>query len=94
MTKYNPPEILVTGVGVTAPIGQGKEAFVSSLLSGRHAFEVMRRPGRQKDSRFIGAEIPSLSYPDRLSKKLLRKASFSSRVSFWLLSQKPGRRRS
>ncbi|CAM2145813.1 beta-ketoacyl synthase N-terminal-like domain-containing protein [Bacillus halotolerans] len=87
MTKYNPPEILVTGVGVTAAIGQGKEAFVSSLLSGRHAFEVMQRPGRQKDSRFIGAEIPSLSYPDRLSKKLLRKASFSSRAALVTLSE-------
>ncbi|MEC0613512.1 beta-ketoacyl synthase N-terminal-like domain-containing protein, partial [Bacillus inaquosorum] len=87
MTKCNLSEVVVTGVGVTAAIGQGKEAFASSLLSGRHAFGVMERPGRQKDSRFIGAEIASLSYPDRLSKKLLRKASFSSRTALVTLSE-------
>lgn len=73
MTKCNLPEVVVTGVGVTASIGQGKEDFASSLLSGKHAFDVMKRSGRQKDSRFIGAEIASLSYPDRLSKKCCEK---------------------
>lgn len=48
MTKCNLPEVVVTGVGVTASIGQGKEDFASSLLSGRHAFDVMKRSGRQK----------------------------------------------
>ncbi|WP_009967298.1 polyketide biosynthesis malonyl-ACP decarboxylase PksF [Bacillus subtilis] len=87
MTKCNLPEVVVTGVGVTASIGQGKEDFASSLLSGRHAFDVMKRSGRQKDSRFIGAEIASLSYPDRLSKKMLRKASFSSRAALVTLTE-------
>lgn len=87
MKKYNPSEVVVTGVGITASIGQGKEAFSSSLMSARHAFGVMKRPGRQKDSQFIGAEIPSLSYPERLSKKLLRKASFSSQAALVTLSE-------
>ncbi|MCI3194229.1 polyketide beta-ketoacyl:ACP synthase [Bacillus sp. HU-1818] len=87
MKKYNPSEVFVTGVGITASIGQGKEAFSSSLMSARHAFGVMKRPGRQKDSQFIGAEIPSLSYPERLSKKLLRKASFSSQAALVTLSE-------
>ncbi|WP_437132552.1 beta-ketoacyl synthase N-terminal-like domain-containing protein [Bacillus atrophaeus] len=87
MKNYNPSEVVVTGVGITASIGQGKEAFSSSLMSARHAFGVMKRPGRQKDSQFIGAEIPLLSYPERLSKKLLRKASFSSQAALVTLSE-------
>lgn len=82
MTKCNLSEVVVTGLGVTAAIGQGKEDFASSLLSGRHAFDVLKRPCRQKDSRFIGAEIASLSYPDRLSKNCCVKHHFPA-VLHW-----------
>lgn len=59
MTKCNLPEVVVTGVGVTASIGQGKEDFASSLLSGRHAFDVMKRSGRQKTA---GLSEPKLRH--------------------------------
>lgn len=79
--KHNQPEFLITGLGVTSAIGQGKVAFVSALLGGRHAFGVMQRPGRQKGTSFIGAEIPPLSFPQGLSKRLLRTAFFSGKVA-------------
>lgn len=81
MGNSNRPDILVTGVGVTASIGQGKEAYWSALLSGRSSFHFMQRPGRQKGRRFIGAEIAAMEAPDAISSKLFRKASFSGQVS-------------
>ena len=87
MKNYNQPEIFITGLGVTCAIGQGKAAFTSALLQGRHAFGVMQRCGRQKGTSFLGAEIPSLSYPDRLSKRLLRTASFSGHVAMITLQE-------
>ncbi|SFJ92647.1 malonyl-ACP decarboxylase [Thermoflavimicrobium dichotomicum] len=67
MKKYNQSDLLITGLGVTSAIGQGKAAFTSALMKGQHNFGIMRRPGRQKETSFLGAEIPSLSYPERLS---------------------------
>ena len=39
--------IVVTGIGITSAIGQGRRAFIDALLGGEHRFAVMRRPGRQ-----------------------------------------------
>lgn len=74
-------ELVITGLGVISAIGQGKAAFTSALMEGRQAFGVMNRPGRQKGTSFLGAEIAALSYPERLSKRLLRTASFSGGVA-------------
>lgn len=85
-------DIGISGVGVTAAIGQGKAEFVSALLEGRHRFDVMRRPGRQRPARneiaeseptfgFLGAEISALSIPESIPKNLLRTASFSGQVA-------------
>lgn len=87
MKNYSQPELYITGIGVTSAIAQGKEGFSSALLRGEHAFGVMKRPGRQKETSFIGAEIASLSYPQELSKKLLRKASFSGHVAMITLHE-------
>ncbi|TCS93652.1 beta-ketoacyl synthase N-terminal-like domain-containing protein [Hazenella coriacea] len=87
MPNYIQSDILVTGLGVTSAIGQGKSAFSSALMSGQHAFKIMERLGRQKETQFIGAEIPLLSDPKSLSKKLLRKASFSSHVAMVTLHE-------
>src|SRR2546429_7116270 len=87
MKNPNPSELLITGLGVTSAIGQGKSAFADALLQGRHAFGVMQRKGRQKGTRFLGAEIPALSLPDRLSKRLIRTASFSGQVALATLDE-------
>jgi len=87
MGKCNQPELIISGLGVISAIGRGKEAFIEALLRGRHGFGVMQRPGRQKGTSFIGAEIPSLSFPERISKKLVRNASFSAQAALAALDE-------
>lgn len=86
-------DFVVSGVGVTSAIGQGKAAFLPALLAGQHRFDVMHRPGRQRPvpdgaaadvgqaRGFLGAEIPALSIPESISRSLLRTASFSGQVA-------------
>ena len=80
-------ELLITGLGVTSAIGQGKIAFTEALLQGRPVFGVMQRPYRQKGTAFLGAEISALALPDRLSKRLLRTATFSGQVALVTLHE-------
>lgn len=79
--NHNKSDIVITGCGVTSAGSQGKKQFTSVLLNGKNNFGVMERPGRQKDSSYIGAEIPPLVYPEQISKKTLRTASFSGKVA-------------
>src|SRR5687768_17360775 len=74
-------DIRITGVGVTTAVGQGKHEFRDAILAGRHAFGVMKRPGRGVPTRtaeadpftespaFLGAEMGELILPSRLKKK-------------------------
>jgi malonyl-ACP decarboxylase len=87
MKNPKPSELLITGLGITSAIGQGKRAFAGALLQGRQVFGVMQRPCRQKGTAFLGAEIPSLFLPDRLSKRLVRTASFSGQVALATLHE-------
>ncbi|MFF0836629.1 MULTISPECIES: beta-ketoacyl synthase N-terminal-like domain-containing protein [unclassified Streptomyces] len=80
-------EIVVTGLGVTTAVGQGKEQFTRALFAGDHRFAVLRRPGRQLDSRFVGAEIPSLTPPARVAARDLRTASFTAQVALATLEE-------
>lgn len=80
-------EVVITGIGVTTAVGQGKSAFSDALFKGIHRFGFMQRPGRQKGSAFIGAEIPSLCIPKELSRRLLRSASFSGQVGMITLHE-------
>jgi len=78
----NTEELCITGIGVISAIGQGKKTFSEALLAGRHAFGLMKRKGRQHaSSLFLGAEIPLLDYPNRLSKHKLRSVSFPGQVA-------------
>lgn len=81
------PEFLVTGVGVTSAIGCGKDAFISHLLDGAHAFRVMERPGRQNGSAYLGAELPPLEGDRETDPRILRTASFSSQVALLTLAE-------
>lgn len=83
-------DIVVSGIGVTSAIGQGKAAFASALLEGRHRFDTMRRPGRtapEQASSFIGAEIAGLAIPESISRSLLRTASLSGQVALATLHE-------
>jgi len=76
------PEPVVTGIGVTTAVGQGRDRFLEALLAGRHAFGVMSRPGRQHaSSAFLGAEIAQLELPASVPAKVLRSVSWTSRVA-------------
>lgn len=85
--NHAPPELFITGLGVLTALGQGKAAFFDGLLQGRHGFAVMQRPGRQKESAFLGAELPALSYPKRLAPRLLRGASLSGQAALVALCE-------
>lgn len=79
--------IVVDGIGVTASIGQGRDAFADALLAGEHRFAAMRRPGRQRPGEsddaapFIGAEIGDLRMPISIPAAKLRTASWSAQVA-------------
>ncbi|MGK3962584.1 beta-ketoacyl synthase N-terminal-like domain-containing protein [Sorangium sp. So ce118] len=81
MQNCKPPELVISGIGVTASIGQGKEAFRSALFEGRHSFGVMARPGRQRGRAYIGAELPELSIPPSISRRNLRTASHTGQAA-------------
>lgn len=80
-------EIKITGIGVLTAVGQGKDAFLEALMEGRHAFDVMKRPGRQKGTSFIGAELKDITPPDSLSKRLYRRASLSGKAALIALDE-------
>ncbi len=98
MRKPDADDILITGVGVTAAVGQGRADFLAALLEGRHRFDVMRRPGRQRpvaataaagtpSAPFLGAEIEALRMPERIPRGLLRTASLSAQVALATLDE-------
>lgn len=74
--------LCITGIGVTTPIGQGRDCVQRALLNGDSAFGVMQRPGRQKGtSTFLGAELASLRLPDELPQRSRRGLSWSAQVA-------------
>jgi malonyl-[acp] decarboxylase len=82
-----PPKLAVTGMGVISAIGQGKAAFATALLDGRAAFNVMLRPGRQRESAYIGAEICEMAFPPGIAKQTLRAASLSAQAALVVLQE-------
>lgn len=80
-------ELLVTGLGVTSAIGQGKAAFADALFRGAHAFGFLQRPGRRSGAAFLGAEIGSLALPAGAGGRGLRAASFTAQVALATLSE-------
>lgn len=80
-------EPVVTGMGVISAIGQGKTAFVQALLEGETAFDVMQRPGRQRDSAYLGAEIGEIAFPPTLARQTVRAASLSAQAALVVLEE-------
>ncbi|HEX7312894.1 MAG TPA: beta-ketoacyl synthase N-terminal-like domain-containing protein [Pyrinomonadaceae bacterium] len=73
---------LITGVGITSAIGQGKERFARALFGGEHAFAYMEREGRRKGSlTFVGAEIRELANATRIGERVRRRTSFCGLVA-------------
>lgn len=82
-----PPKSVVTGIGVISAIGQGKAAFTTALLEAKAAFDVMQRPGRQRGSAYIGAEIREMAFSAGVAKQTLRAASLSGRAALIVLEE-------
>jgi malonyl-[acp] decarboxylase len=77
----------ITGMGVIASTGQGKAAFVTALLEGKHAFGVMQRPGRQRESTHIGAEICEMKFSPNITQQTLRASSLSAQAALAVLQE-------
>jgi malonyl-ACP decarboxylase len=82
-----PSKSVVTGMGVVSAIGQGKAAFAKALLEGKSAFKVMQRPGRQRESAYIGAEIDEMAFSPGIAKQTLRAASLSAQAAMVVLQE-------
>jgi malonyl-ACP decarboxylase len=82
-----PPDIAVSGMGVISAIGQGKHAFGRALLAGETAFAVMRRPGRQAESAYLGAEIEDVTFSPPPSPQTLRGMSLSTQAAVAVLQE-------
>ncbi|HEY0143896.1 MAG TPA: beta-ketoacyl synthase N-terminal-like domain-containing protein [Thermoanaerobaculia bacterium] len=82
-----PHELVVTGMGVISAIGQGKAAFTTALLAGETAFGVMQRPGRQRDSAYLGAEISEIVCPAAIPRQTWRAASLSAQAAMLVLDE-------
>jgi malonyl-ACP decarboxylase len=82
-----PHDPVVTGMGVISAIGQGKAAFAKALLGGESAFGVMQRPGRQRDSTYLGAEIRNIAVPPSIPRQTLRAASLSAQTALVVLEE-------
>jgi malonyl-ACP decarboxylase len=82
-----PPEAVITGIGVISAVGQGKAAFADALLAGTHAFGVMQRPGRQRDSAYVGAEIGAIAFSDAITRQTIRAASLSAQAALVVLEE-------
>lgn len=75
-------ELVISGAGVTAAIGQGRAEFLTALLDGAQRFDVMKREGRQHgESAFLGAELPASWVPPGVPRRVLRAASLSAQVA-------------
>jgi malonyl-ACP decarboxylase len=71
---------IITGIGVTTAVGQGPQAFARALWAGESRFTVMQREGRQLDTCFVGAEIPSFQGAARANRGLMRTSSLTAQV--------------
>lgn len=87
MLATRPLPVAITGVGIVSAIGQGREAFTRALLAGDAAFDVLQRPGRQGQSRFLGAELGPLQLPPERSPRLFRQLSLTAEAALVALHE-------
>ncbi|QMU78246.1 polyketide beta-ketoacyl:ACP synthase [Streptacidiphilus sp. PB12-B1b] len=87
-------DVVVTGLGVTTAVGQGKDDFIAALLDGRHAFGFLQRPGRRPPARpdggttvFLGAEMGEPAVPGSIAARTVRTASLSARAALATLDE-------
>jgi malonyl-[acp] decarboxylase len=88
----NNETIVISGIGITSAIAQGKDNFATALLNGDHRFAVMQRDGRQgsvesMESSYLGAEIIELIFNDSIPKRTIRSSSYTGQVALQTLAE-------
>jgi len=63
------------------------------LLDGETAFGVMQRPGRQRESAYLGAEIREIAPPAGIPRQTMRAASLSAQAALVVLQEAWGEAR-
>jgi malonyl-ACP decarboxylase len=74
-------------MGVIAAVGQGKAAFARALFAGETAFGVMQRPGRQRESAYLGSEIREIVFSTGITRQTVRAASLSAQAALVVLEE-------
>jgi malonyl-ACP decarboxylase len=74
-------------MGVIAAVGQGKAAFANALFAGETAFGVMQRPGRQRESAYLGSEIREIVFSTGITRQTVRAASLSAQAALVVLEE-------
>lgn len=74
-------------MGVISAIGQGKATFTAALLAGEAAFGIMQRPGRQRESAYLGAEIGEIVFPAEITRQTIRAASLSAQAALVVVQE-------
>lgn len=75
-------KVVITGLGISSAVGQGKEDFSNALWNGAHSFQVMKREERSYENiKFLGAEVDKLNYLDHFSKGVLRKSTYTGKMA-------------
>ncbi len=87
MMYFQSPELVISGIGILSAIGQGKEAFWNALIKGNHAFDILKREGRNNGSTFLGAEIPDFDLPERVSRRNSRDLSLTGQAALKTLDE-------
>jgi malonyl-ACP decarboxylase len=92
--KPDARDVVVTALGVTTAVAQGKDDFIAALLDGRHAFGFLRRPGRRPPTGsaggtavFLGAEMGEPALPESIAARHVRTASLSGKVALTTLDE-------
>lgn len=71
----------ISGMGVVTAVGVGIAEFGDALRSGRGGFGVLRRPGRESEEPFVGAEIDEAALPPRAPSAMRRTLSLTARAA-------------
>lgn len=86
--------MIVSGLGVCASNGIGKDAFTETLLKGEHRFGLLKRYGRvlpcsdkEPCPRFIGAEIDFDFSPEQSDEKYFRTASLTAKIAITTIKE-------
>ncbi len=75
--------VVITGVGVTSPIGNTAEEFWASLDQGRHGFTLEEWFPGQSEEKYVKASVKNFSAEDLFDKKELRRTDILTQYAVY-----------